>query len=488
MSSPVVARRPSRSFAGPVVLIILGVFLLLRTMGVLHWSLWYLFARFWPLLLILWGVIKLIEYQQARQEGVRARGIGGGGVFVVICLIAFGLAASQSDRVNWGALRDQINIDDEDFNNWFGKTYDFDDELAQAFPAGGSLKVVDDHGAVTVNASDDNQIKVVVRKHVGADDQQTADKYNSQTKPQITVSGNVVVLNANTQGAGEHSIATDMDVFLPRKAAVIISSRHGDVNVTGRDGDLEISNQKGQNTIEDINGNAKFNLQHCSARAERVSGDVSIEGQSNDVDLRDVKGAVRLSGEFGESVKLAKIGKAVSFKSARTDMEFSRLDGELDLDSGDLRANSLNGPLHLVTRAKDVRLDQVSGDVRLEDENGDVKLQLRSPGNVQIQNHRGDVEITLPAKSGFQIDARAHEGEINSEFGELKVDNGDKQATASGTVGGGGPRLVISNDKGNIDIRKGTAVVAGPATPPAPASPKTRKKLPAAKAEEPTEN
>src|ERR1700758_1511311 len=71
MSSPVVVPRPPRSMAGPLVLIILGVLLLLRTMGILRWSAWHVFARFWPLLLILWGVIKLIEYQQARREGLR---------------------------------------------------------------------------------------------------------------------------------------------------------------------------------------------------------------------------------------------------------------------------------------------------------------------------------------------------------------------------------------------------------------------------------
>src|SRR5437588_12596799 len=91
MSSPAMTPRRPRSVAGPVVLIIMGVFLLLRTMGILHWSLWHVFARFWPLLLILWGVIKLIEYQQAKQEGLRPRGIGAGGVFLIICLIVFGL-------------------------------------------------------------------------------------------------------------------------------------------------------------------------------------------------------------------------------------------------------------------------------------------------------------------------------------------------------------------------------------------------------------
>ena len=465
MSSPAVIRRPSRSLAGPVVLIIIGVFLLLRTMGVLHWSLWHAFARFWPLLLILWGVIKLIEYQEARREGMRARGIGAGGVFLIICLIMFGLAASESDRVNWGALRDQINIDDEDLH-WFGNTYNYDDELTQSFPGGASVKIVDDHGAVNVSAAEENnvdrgQIKVIIRKHVGADDQKTADQYNAQTKPQISVNGNVVTLNANTQGAGEHSINTDMDVYLPRKASVVIATQHGDVNVNGREGDLEVSNRKGQVTIDDVNGNANLNLQHSSVRGERIAGDVSVSGVTNDLDLRDVKGAVHLNGEFMESVKLAKIAKGVTFKSARTDMEFSRLDGELNLDSGDLRASSLNGPLRLVTRAKDIRLEQVSGDVRVQDENGDVEVGIRSLGNVQIQNHRGDLTLTLPAKAGFQIDARAQGGEINSEYGELKVNNGNDQANASGTVGGGGPHLVISNEHGDISIRKGTAAVAG---------------------------
>ncbi len=73
MSSPVVVPRRRRSMAGPIVLIILGIVFLLETMGVLHWQgLGHLFARFWPLLLIIWGVIKLIEYQQAQHRLRRA--------------------------------------------------------------------------------------------------------------------------------------------------------------------------------------------------------------------------------------------------------------------------------------------------------------------------------------------------------------------------------------------------------------------------------
>jgi len=59
-----------RSFAGPFVLIVLGIVFLL---GNLHLPLLGAagnvgFAHYWPLLLILWGVIKLIEHQQAQTR------------------------------------------------------------------------------------------------------------------------------------------------------------------------------------------------------------------------------------------------------------------------------------------------------------------------------------------------------------------------------------------------------------------------------------
>ena len=182
--------RRHRSFAGPFVLIVLGVVFLLGTMHVLSIGrLAHLFANYWPLLLILWGVIKLIEHQRAQREGTRSSGIGAGGVFLVVMIVVFGLIATQLEHVNWSGLRDQINIDDNDFNNIFGQSYNFNDHLEQDFPAAASLKIIDTHGAVSVHASDDNKITVVVRKRVGADNQEDADKYNRETKPTITAIG-----------------------------------------------------------------------------------------------------------------------------------------------------------------------------------------------------------------------------------------------------------------------------------------------------------
>jgi len=299
----------------------------------------------------------------------------------------------------------------------------------------------------------------------------------------------VVTLNANNQAAGDHGIATDLDITIPRKAAVTISTRNGDVSVVGRDGDVQISAQHDDVTATDINGKVSLTLERSSARISQISSDVSIEGRANDVSVEDIKGAVHLDGEFMESVKLSRLAQGVTFHSSRTDLQFFRLNGDLDLDSGDLQASDVVGPVRLSTRAKDVRLTGVAGDVRLQDENGSVELHLSKLGSVQVENRKGDVQIYVPDKAGFQVDARSRGGDVETDFDGLKVDNREDQATATGTVGSGGPHLVVTNEHGTIEIRKGSTVAEAPAVPPVPASPKAPRARPASPSAPPvTEN
>jgi Uncharacterized conserved protein len=497
MSSPVITPPPvapvpprrSRSFAGPLVLIILGTVFLMSTMRILSVGrLAHLFANYWPVLLILWGVIKVFEHMRAQREGTRSPGIGAGGVVLVVMIVFFGLIATQVEHLNWSGVRDNFNFDDSDFRNIFGgETYNFDDHLEQEFPAGASLKVLDSRGAVSVHASDDNKITVVVHKRVSAENQTDADKYNTETKPTITSSGGLLTVDAKTDGAGDHPVDIELDISIPRKASVTVVSRRGDVNIAGRDGTIDISAQHSDTSVEDVSSNVKVSQEKGTVKVQQVSGDVRVEGRMNEVSVADVKGSVQLEGEFQESVKLERISKTVTFKSSRTDMEFSRLEGSLDLDSDELRAEQMAGPLRLTTRSKNIRLDAVSGDVRLQNDNGAVELVMHNVGNVQIDNRNGDIQLSLPDKAGFRLDARARGGEIQSDFSELKVNNGDHESRASGSVGNGSSHIVINNEHEGIEIRRASATPPPAPTPPTPG--KAGKTLPAPKNNvEPTEN
>ena len=479
MMPPPIPRPPHRSIAGPVVLILLGILLLLGTMGMMDiHHLWSLYARFWPALLILWGALKLIEYEQAKRYGQPVRGIGVGGVFLMLFLIVAGLIATQAARVDWKNLGEHIQLgDDEGIEEMFGgSSFDYSGELSNALPAAGnslhvdSLHINDDHGTITVNVSDDKKVKVSWRKKVHAENQQDADRYNAKTDPSITQGDKVLTLNANTQGAGDKGVTTDLDIYVPVNTALVIASGRGAVTIAGMAGNVEVDHHRGEVNINDHTGNVSLNMENGSVRLGHVKGDVTVQGRANEVAVEDVDGAVHVNGEFRET-RLARVSKTVSFRSARTEMEFSRLDGRMDLDSGDLRADSLSGPMRLKTRSKDITLEGFSGDLRLEDVNGTVSIGLYKPGNIQIDNRRGDVQVSIPPNTAIKVEARTHEGEIESEFDEIKADNKDKQSSASGSIGTNGPRLVMNCDKGTIEIRKGTVAVAAPAPPIPPAPP-----------------
>lgn len=499
MSSPVATPPPvaplpprrHRSFTGPFVLIVVGTVFLLTTMRVVSVGrLGHLFANYWPLLLILWGVLKLVEHQQAQREGTRASGIGAGGILLVVMIVVFGLIATQLEHVNWSGIRDNFNIDNDDFDVpiFGGDTFNFNDNLSQDFPAGASLKVIDARGAISVHASDSNKIEIVVRKKVSAENQSDADKYNTETRPTITAIGGLVTVDAKTAGAGDHPVQTDLDISIPRKASVTIASHKGDVNISGRDGNVDITAQHSDTSVDDIAGSVKISQEKGTVKIEQVTGDVHVDARLNEVSVADVKGSVQLDGEFQESVKLERISKGVTFKSSRTSMEFSRMDGSLDLDSDDLHADQIVGPVHLTTRSKNIRLEGVSGDVRLQDDNGTVELGMRIVGNVQIDNRNGDVQLSLPDKAGFRLDARTRDGEIQSDFSELKVNNDEHESRASGSVGNGSSHIVINNEHDGIEIRRASDVAPPvPLAPPAPGKP--AKSLPAPKGNvEPTEN
>ncbi len=272
---------------------------------------------------------------------------------------------------------------------------------------------------------------------------------------------------------------------------VQITSRRGDVSVDDRDGEIDINSQHGDVSLENIAGNAKLNIEKGSAKIEQVTGDVHIDGHLNEVSVSDVKGSVQMDGEFDESVKLARISKNVGFKSSRTDLEFSSLAGELDLDSDDLHAEQIVGPVHLATRSKEINLEDVTGDVRVQDANGGIEISMRSLGNVQIDDRNGDVHLSVPEKAGFRVDARTRDGEIESDFPSIKIDNNDHESTASGTVGNGASHVVINNEHDGIEIRRNqeriSATPAAPAKPAVP--PRPGRNLPAPKSKvEPTEN
>jgi DUF4097 and DUF4098 domain-containing protein YvlB len=448
--------RYRRSLAGPLILIVIGGVFLLRNFGV-HLPVWHFFGRFWPLLIILWGVIALVEHFTSLRHGYQTRHLGGGGIFLLVLIVIVGLAAHHSSDVNWEGMRDQIQIDD-DLGGMFGKAFTFDDTVEQQFPKGASLRVVSDRGAINITPADGNTIRVVVHKKLYANNQDDANRFNEGSKPLITVNGTQVLLNANTNGAGDHAVQADMDIFVPRDASVDVASKRGDVSISDRKADAKLAVQRGDITLSEVAGNAKMSLDKGSIRASNITGDVEVEGRVDNVTLEDVKGAVRLNGDFFNDIRLSKISKTVEFKSARSDITLASVPGDLEISGDSLRATDVGGPMKFVTRSKDIHLEGVTGDVEVENANGEIEIHPADKlpiGKMVLTGKHGDITVVLPGNAGFQLEATTRKGDITSDFGSVKIEDNNGSSHATGTVGNGITKLQINADTGDIRINKG---------------------------------
>ena len=451
-----------RSIAGPVILIGLGVVFLLANIGALSKAqVWWYFATYWPLLLIVLGVVRLAEYIIARNSGSPTPRFGGGTIFLLILFIFIGIGATQSRRVNWDAVRDNMGVD-ADFSPFFGQKYDFEEQQVQEAGKAKNLQIDNEHGSVKIHPQDERTIKLVVHRHVGAESQDEANKVNSESKTTFTLEGDTWRIQPSRPEARVHvgfyagpRMSNDLEIWAPRDLAASISNSHGDIEVDSRAGDVTLTTTHGDIQAQDIKGRAALTTHHGSIRASNITGDVTVNGRLDDTSISQVSGSVTLEGDFFGETRLTKIAKGVHFTSSRTEMQLAKLDGDFQMNPGDLRATSLAGPFTLRTRSTDVHLENVSGDVRIENTHAEVEVHPATPaGNVEVLNRQGAIHLVLPSNAAFTVDARSNHGDIETDF-ELAKEESGHQTTASGNIGKGGPRLQLSTDHGVIEIRKG---------------------------------
>src|SRR5215475_49093 len=99
---PVPYYRPRpRSIFGPLVLITIGIFFLLLTTGTIpRRAVGWWFVHYWPVLLIIWGAAKLLEYIWAKSKGEPTPRLGGGAIVFLVFFVLTGMAATRTAQWN----------------------------------------------------------------------------------------------------------------------------------------------------------------------------------------------------------------------------------------------------------------------------------------------------------------------------------------------------------------------------------------------------
>jgi DUF4097 and DUF4098 domain-containing protein YvlB len=113
--------------------------------------------------------------------------------------------------------------------------------------------------------------------------------------------------------------------------------------------------------------------------------------------------------------------------------------------SGEVSANLVNGK---------VRVDDLTGEANLSTVNGGIEANyadLNNAREIKLNSVNGSIELGLPDSPNAEVKATTVSGGIQSDF-PLTVKGGYVGKDVSGTLGGGGTRIRLSNVNGSIRI------------------------------------
>jgi DUF4097 and DUF4098 domain-containing protein YvlB len=245
------------------------------------------------------------------------------------------------------------------------------------------ISVMNPYGSISVKPSLSNAVVVNAVLH---SDKVEVD--NSQNGNRVDIQSHLL------PGADAQSGRVDYELLIPADASISLHSSNG------------------------------------SLKAERLHGDVSLEGAGADVDVRDISDAhVHVKTMNGE-VNLLNIQN-----------------GHVEVDSlsGNVTLNGVTGPL--------VQVVSTSGHISYIGDFG-------SSGEYRLTSHSGDIDATIPEWTSADVSARSVRGEVSDDIPlQPKAHTWfalDKGRAFAGTVGrvAVSSTVVLRTFSGRIHLRR----------------------------------
>ncbi len=443
-----------RSFTGPVILILIGLFFLLNNIrpDLIQFS---RIVDYWPFLLIAAGVVGLIEvlYHAARGGVPPPRPFSGGLIFWVVVLCFFLAVAGRNRDFRFAGF-------DSDGVSFLGTDYDYDVNEAQ--PADGITRIVLDgvRGNMSVKGDDSAEVKVTGRQTVRAFGHNAADRAKANNQIHVERNGDELVVRTDESRGGPRfaQISADLDIEVPMGVSVESRGRTGDLAVDDVDGAVDVTNGRGDVRLNHIGKDVRIDATRSGdIHALDVKGSIDVQGHGSDIQLETVAGPVSIKGEFSGTLDFRDVAKPLEFTSSRTEFRAEAIPGTVTMDLGDLKLANVSGPVRFQSGTRDIQITDATELVDLKVDRGDIQIiASKAPvPKMDIHTRNGDISLTLPGDAGFQLDGSTSQGEIESGFGShLRIDSSGHSATVKGQ-NGAGPEITVVTDRGDISVKKG---------------------------------
>jgi DUF4097 and DUF4098 domain-containing protein YvlB len=176
----------------------------------------------------------------------------------------------------------------------------------KSFPVGDNprINIGTYDGPITVHGWNQAEVRYTATKH--AADEETLKQISIQTEQQ----GSTLSINATNENDNEANGSVMLDVYVPRKASLHVSSGDGplildgvtgDITLRSNDGPITVSNSGGQLHVTTDDGPIQINKFDGQVDARTGDGPIALDGNFNAVSARTGDGEISLTVPAGSS-------------------------------------------------------------------------------------------------------------------------------------------------------------------------------------------
>jgi len=450
------------SYVAPLLLIAVGVLFLAHNLypdlPLLDYT-----ARYWPLVLIAWGGLRIVEILiwAAKSQPLPARGVSGGEWVLIVFLSLFGMSLHAMHGVTtwWTDITPFGGIE------MLGERFDYPVSGEHTASAAPHVVIEDFRGDARISGTDAGIVTVSGHKTIRSLDQARADRANDATPLEIAGDASNVIVRLHQESArGPQRVSATLEIGVPKGASVEVHGRGGDLAVNDITGSVSIASSNAGVQLKKIGGGARLDLRRSDLiHMEDVQGAVEIAGRGSDIELAGIGGAVTVSGAYNGTIELHRLSKTLRFTGPQTELSMEGVPGDVRMTLGDFTATGIAGPTRLSSRSRDVQIADFTGPLDVTVERGDLTLSAgKLPlSRIQARSRSGDIRLALPAAAQFSLDASTGNGEIMNDFGgPLKIEKSGRRGTLRGSVGSG-PSVELATDRGQITLETSGGLKTG---------------------------
>jgi len=422
-------------------------------------------------------------------------------VVVLVLILLLGAGITVAHKVRQGCLPPGVHVEGLEFLS--GPLHTLSESADAAWSEGDQVVVEAGRSDVQVLTWTEKKVHVELKKQLHGEKEEEAARQASDMKLSLDPSpGSLQVRATGTRPTG---LSSEFTITVPEqsrlqvitdngsvvvhgsKSDVVVKTAHGDVEATDLGGRLEVINDDGSINLHRVKGPVILRTAHGDVEASDLAGTADVTCDDGDVTLSRVAGAVKVTHAHGD-VGITQAGGEVHLSCSNSDVTASDIHGNLEIvdEHGSVRveragadlkitaphcevwvenlAGSLTGTVEsdpftavrvrgavkVVASASSVSLTDVQGVIEVSGTH--TPVQITRPGaDVEVSTTNQEISLASPAGRGFRVDARAEEGEVESDIDELHVPE-DRPAHFAGSTGDGRTRYRLNTSHATISI------------------------------------